>query len=63
MDAQILASKAVISNATVWDTLKLVPDGALPQVPSLAPSGCRVASMDVRRRRLLETDHGRLPGW
>lgn len=27
----ITATKAVISNASVWDTLKLLPDGALPQ--------------------------------
>ena len=26
----ITATKAVISNASVWDTLKLIPDGALP---------------------------------
>jgi phytoene dehydrogenase-like protein len=28
---QVRARRAVVSNATVWDTLKLVPDGALPQ--------------------------------
>ena len=27
----IVATKAVISNASVWDTLKLLPDGALPK--------------------------------
>ena len=27
----ILAKKAVISNASIWDTLKLIPDGAVPQ--------------------------------
>ena len=27
----IRASKAVVSNASIWDTLKLVPDDALPQ--------------------------------
>jgi phytoene dehydrogenase-like protein len=27
---EIRASKAVISNASVWDTLKIIPDGALP---------------------------------
>ena len=28
---QIKARKAVVSNASVWDTLKLLPEGALPQ--------------------------------
>lgn len=28
---EIMATKAVISNASVWDTLKLLPDGALPK--------------------------------
>jgi phytoene dehydrogenase-like protein len=28
---EIRASKAVVSNASVWDTLKLIPEGALPK--------------------------------
>jgi phytoene dehydrogenase-like protein len=28
---QVRARRAVVSNATVWDTMKLVPDGALPE--------------------------------
>ena len=29
--ARIDARKAVVSNATVWDTLKILPDGAMPE--------------------------------